>query len=122
MFDRTKRFLGLPDAIGMGLFSITGAGYALESGTSLFIAAILAVVTGTFGGVIGDIICNEIPSLFRPAPIYATCSFVGAWVFLLLEQAAVDHTASVLAGVSVIVALRLVALKWNLSLPAAKPR
>ena len=120
LIDHTKRFLDIPDAVGMGLFSITGAGYAMEAGTSIFIAAILAVVTGTFGGVIGDIICNEIPSLFRPAPIYATCSFVGAWVFLLLEKTPIDHTYSVLAGVATIVALRLAGLKWNLAFKATR--
>ena len=120
LIAHTKRFLDLPDAIGMGLFTIVGAGYAIESGTSMFIAAILGVVTGTFGGVIGDIICNEIPSLFRPAPIYATCSFAGAWVYLLLEQTPLEHSYNIAAGVGVVVALRLAALKWNWSFPASR--
>ncbi|MGI9242859.1 MAG: trimeric intracellular cation channel family protein [Verrucomicrobiales bacterium] len=120
LVDHTRRYLDIPDAIGMGLFSITGAGYAIEAGTPIFIAAILAVVTGTFGGVIGDIICNEIPSLFRPAPIYATCSFVGAWVFLLLELTPLDHTFNILAGVGTIVLLRLVGLRWNISFKATQ--
>ncbi len=120
LISHTRRFLALPDAIGMGLFTITGAGYAMEAGTSMFIAAILGVVTGTFGGVIGDIICNEIPSLFRPAPIYATCSFAGAWVYLLLEQTPLDHSYNIVAGVAAVVALRLAALKWSWSLPASR--
>lgn len=120
LFSHAKRFLDLPDAIGMGLFTITGAGYAMQADTGIFIAAILGVVTGTFGGVIGDIICNEIPSLFRPAPIYATCSFAGAWVYLLLEKTPIDHGINIAAGVATVVALRLAALKWNLTLPASK--
>ncbi|MFT4551237.1 MAG: putative membrane protein YeiH [Verrucomicrobiales bacterium] len=122
LIGHTRRFLDLPDAIGMGLFSITGAGYAMQAETSMFIAAILAVVTGTFGGVIGDIICNEIPSLFRSTPIYATCSFIGAWAYLLLETTPIDHAYNIAAGVATIVVLRLAALKWNLTLPASKER
>ena len=120
LFNHAKRFLDLPDAIGMGFFTITGAGYAMQAETSLFIAAILGVVTGTFGGVIGDIICNEIPSLFRPAPIYATCSFAGAWVYLLMEKTTIDHGINIVAGVATVVTLRLAALKWKISLPASK--
>ncbi len=116
---RLKGVLNIPDAVGLGFFSITGAGYALEAGTPVFVAAILAVVTGTFGGVIADIICNEIPSLFRPAPIYATCAFAGAWVYLLLDRySTVPHHLVVAAGVGTIVFLRMLALRWNLQLPA----
>ncbi|MBL0292153.1 MAG: TRIC cation channel family protein [Betaproteobacteria bacterium] len=45
--------------------SASPAGYALEAGTSAFIAALMGVITGTFGGVIRDVLCNELPSLFR---------------------------------------------------------
>ena len=62
---RAERWLNIPDALGLGLFSIVGAGFALESNTSLFIASLFGVITGTFGGVIGDIVCNEVPNLFR---------------------------------------------------------
>lgn len=82
-----NKVLYLPDALGLGLFSIVGADYALEAGTSWFVAALLGVVTGTFGGVIGDVICNEVPSLFHSAPLYATCSFVGCWLYILSEFA-----------------------------------
>ncbi len=116
---RLKGVLVFPDAVGLGFFTITGASYAVEAGVPLFVAAILAVVTGTFGGVIGDIICNEIPSLFRPAPIYATCAFAGAWVYLLLDRHAdLPHPLVVAAGVGTIILLRLIALRWKIQLPA----
>lgn len=112
------RLLYLPDALGLGLFSIVGAGYALEAGTTLFIAALLGVVTGTFGGVIADVICNEVPSLFRSAPLYATCSFAGCWVFLLLDRyTRLGEPVVLTAGVVTVVTLRLVALRWNWRLP-----
>ena len=62
----TERFLSLPDALGLGLFSVAGTSAAIGEGTSWFVASLLGAVTGTFGGVIGDVICNRVPSLFRP--------------------------------------------------------
>lgn len=115
-----ERFLPIPDALGLALFSITGAAYALEAGTSLLIASILAVVTGTFGGVIAEVICNEIPSLFRSAPLHATCSFIGAWVYLLLGKVGVPAEATMAIGLTVIFLLRMAALKWNIRLPGAE--
>ncbi len=116
-----ERWLAVPDALGMGLFSVVGAGFALEAGTSMFIASLLGVVTGTFGGVVGDVVCNQIPSLFRPStPLYATCSFIGCWVFLLLQAAGVEELIAVVSGLSVCVVLRFVALRWNVCLPASR--
>ena len=115
-----ERYLAIPDALGLGLFSIVGAGYALEAGTSLFVASIIGVITGTFGGVIGDVICNEIPSLFRASPLHATCSFVGSWVYLMLDLTTLDNNWSMALGITATVVLRLAALQWNLQLPQPK--
>jgi uncharacterized membrane protein YeiH len=102
----------------LGLFSIVGAGFALESNTSLFIASLFGVITGTFGGVIGDIVCNEVPNLFRPnTPLYATCGFVGCWVYLLLGKIGVPENITLWTGITVVVAIRMVALRWNIRLP-----
>lgn len=118
---KIEGWLMLPDALGLGLFSIVGAQYALEAGTSYFIASLFGVITGTFGGVIGDVICNEVPNLFRAkTPLYATCSFVGCWIFMLLEKAAVPAIFAIWAGVVSVVAIRLIALRWNVRLPASR--
>jgi uncharacterized membrane protein YeiH len=111
-----EKALYLPDALGLGLFSVVGTGYALEAGTSWFIAALLGTITGTFGGVIGDVVCNELPSLFRSAPLYATCSFLGCWAYLLLHSTTLPIVA-VTGGITAIVLLRLAALYWNIRLP-----
>ena len=80
------RWLYVPDALGLGLFSIVGVNYAWRPGTSLFVATLFGVITGSFGGVIGDIVCNEVPSLFcAGTPLYATCSFLGCWLYLGIE-------------------------------------
>lgn len=112
-----SKVLYFPDALGLGLFSIVGADYALASGTSWFIAALLGVVTGTFGGVIGDVVCNEVPSLFRSAPLYATCSFVGCWLYILSEPIPISEPLRLVAAISAVVILRLSAIHWNIRLP-----
>lgn len=118
---RLERWLHLPDALGLGLFSVVGADFALKAGCSPFIAVLFGVMTGTFGGVIGEIASNEVPSLFRPStPLYATCSFVGCWVYLLSIEAGVGSAAAQATAVVTIVVLRMAALRWRWRLPAPK--
>lgn len=117
-----ERFLHLPDAIGLGLYSILGTGYALESGTPMFVASLLGVVTGIFGGIIGDVICNRIPSVFRPASrLYATCAFAGCWVFLILRSFELSESIAIPAGILVIISMRLGSLHWDWRLPGHTP-
>ena len=112
-----ERLLVVPDALGLGLFSVAGAGAALAGGTSLFVAALLGVVTGTFGGVIADVICNRVPSLFRPAPLYATCSFAGCWLYFGLNAVPATRDAAAPVTTAAIVVLRLAAVRYQLRLP-----
>lgn len=116
--SKLTKYLHFPDALGLGLFSVLGTQFALDAGVTWFVAALLGVVTGSFGGVMGDVICNEVPSLFSFAPLYATCAFIGNWVFLLLHLVpTMPEPTRVLIGIVVIVLFRLVALRWNIRLP-----
>ncbi len=117
--SRFEKFLPIPDALGLALFSLTGAAYAIELGMSPVVASLMAVITGTFGGVIAEVICNEIPSLFRSAPMNATCSFVGSWVYLLLDMSPLPHSVALWSGFAVIALFRLVAIRKNWRLPHA---
>jgi len=117
---RIRPLLLFPDALGMALFTLTGTAYAIEAGTNPFVAVMLGVITGTFGGVLGDVICNEVPALFVPGPLNATCSFVGAWAYLGMLHFAMPERAALLAGLLVIVIFRLAAVKWHWSLPAVR--
>lgn len=116
--EKIERWLSLPDAIGLGLFSVVGALAALEANTSLFIAVLMGVITGTFGGVIGDVVCNRVPSLFGTAPLFATCSFVGCWFLFLIQWFGISNQYAVPASVTLIVLFRLAALKWSWTLPS----
>jgi len=111
------RILVVSDALGLGLFSIIGAMAALEAGTSWFVAALFGVVTGTFGGVIGDIVCNRVPSLFSTATLYATCSFIGCWVLFFLLWSNVPDQNSVVVSVLFIVIFRVTAIYCDWRLP-----
>lgn len=111
-------WLVIPDALGLGFFSILGATYAMQMNLSLLIISLMGVVTGVFGGVLRDVVCNKIPSLFRrDTELYATCAFVGAWVFIILVKLNVDVSVASWAGTTVIFILRMLAVKFRLTLP-----
>ncbi|MEN9555379.1 MAG: hypothetical protein RLZZ232_1665 [Planctomycetota bacterium] len=117
-----ERFLHLPDALGLGLFSIVGTELALEQNVGSFVAVLLGVITGSFGGVIADIVCNDVPGLFRPAtPLYATCAFVGGWLLILLKLTSLDPSISFFVAASVVVVFRLLALRFNIVLSKVPP-
>ncbi|QDV63937.1 trimeric intracellular cation channel family protein [Crateriforma conspicua] len=112
-----EKWLIIPDALGLGLFSVAGTDAALESGTSFFVAALMGAITGTFGGVVAEVICNQVPSLFRPAPMYATCAFTGSWFYVLLQQWEPARPVAGPVAIIVIVAFRLMALRFQWILP-----
>jgi uncharacterized membrane protein YeiH len=118
-----ERFLHFPDALGLGLFSMVGVQYALDAETSLFIASLLGVTTGIFGGLIGDVVCNEAPSVFVSTPLYATCSFAGCWSYIAIVQVGFEGAEpyALATGIVVTVALRMLALRYNWRLPTPDP-
>lgn len=108
--------LGL-DALGLGLFSASGASLANNLGCTAFISSLLGVITGVFGGVMRDTLCNEIPYVFQRTELYATCSFIGAWAYLLFVMNGRDEVAGVIACILVTFALRMWAIRYKIKLP-----
>lgn len=117
---RIKPILIYPDSLGMALFTIVGTQIALESQDSMFIAALLGTITGTFGGVLADIVCNEVPSLFRPAPLCATCAFSGAWIYVIGSELQWDSSLLAILSITFIVAFRLIAVLFDWQFPALR--
>jgi len=74
------------DALGLGFFSASGASVADRLGCAAFVSSLLGVTTAVFGGVMRDIICNEVPYVFQRTELYATCSFIGAWCYLAVAH------------------------------------
>ncbi|TWT94827.1 hypothetical protein Pla108_36780 [Botrimarina colliarenosi] len=114
---RIEPLLIWPDAIGLGLFSVAGTAVALQSGMTPLIAAVMGVITGTFGGVICDVIFNETPSLFRTTPLCATCALLGSVVYLAMAALEVPVTVSQPVATAAAATLRLVAVWRNWTLP-----
>jgi uncharacterized membrane protein YeiH len=105
------------DTFGLGLFATAGASVAHQAGYDFYISMLLGVATAVFGGILRDIVCNEIPKVFRRNELYATCAFVGSLVFLSSLQFGISTLAAMLAGVLATVVLRLVSVKYRIRLP-----
>lgn len=112
-----ERALLVADAIGLGLFSISGTSIALDANMPAFTAVMMGVVTGVFGGVIRDVVCNEMPLLLRDSRPYATCAFAGCWVYLLLDHLQLDSVYSVILASAFILIARLATFKFDVRLP-----
>jgi uncharacterized membrane protein YeiH len=105
------------DALGLGLFSASGASVANQLGSPWFISALLGVTTGVFGGVLRDIICNEIPHVFTRTELYATCAFAGACFYLVIVSAGGNEIAAVLVCIALTFVLRMLAIRYKIRLP-----
>jgi uncharacterized membrane protein YeiH len=105
------------DALGLGSFSASGASLADQAGCSLFVSSLLGVITGVFGGVMRDIVSNEIPYVFQRTELYATCAFVGAWVYLFVAGAGGSDVMAVGSCIGATFILRMLALKYKIKLP-----
>ena len=111
------RVLVFIDALGLGLFTASGVGIALSMNTPALPAAMIGLVTATFGGVIRDILCNQKPQLFLPSePLYATCAFLGAWIFIALIKLGVAPAAAILACIGSVFLLRILAVRFDVKL------
>lgn len=118
LLTRLEGSLLIPDAVGLGLFTIAGADLALKSDTTLFLATLFGVVTGCLGGVMADIACNRIPTTFRPgAPLNITCSFVGGWCFVGGLEAGLPRPWAMVLGAVVVTVFRIVSVKRGWSFP-----
>jgi uncharacterized membrane protein YeiH len=112
----SERLIVIADAIGLGFFSVAGVAAAQEAQMPLFVAALMGVITGIFGGVLRDIVCNEVPMVFRDGKPYAICAFVGNWLYMLMGLIGVGHDFALWASAIWITASRLVCWKFDMTL------
>lgn len=112
-----RKSFNLIDALGLALFSISGTSYAIADRIPPFIAVLFGVITGVFGGVLRDVTLIEIPVIFRQSTLYATCSFLGGWTYLLFLSFKLSPSFAGAAGFTAVVVLRMLALHYNLKLP-----
>ncbi|MBU4180853.1 MAG: hypothetical protein A3B67_05890 [Burkholderiales bacterium RIFCSPHIGHO2_02_FULL_66_10] len=117
-FALTERAIQWPDALGLGLFAATGVHQALLLELPALVAVLMGLITGVFGGVLRDVVCNEIPTAFHDHRPYAVCAFVGGWVYVGLWQMDAPGWLALVACVAVTAGLRALALWRNWQLPA----
>ena len=116
------RFLSFVDAFGLALFTISGIQIAQEMGQSVPICLVMGVITGVAGGLFRDLLCGEIPSIFKSGELYASAALLGGVAFFLVERLGADPRLSALVGAGTVVGLRLAALHLGWRLPVLKPK
>lgn len=112
-----KKSLFLFDTIGLGVFTITGVEMGVQNDLNPIISIAIGAMTGTFGGVIRDILCNEIPVIFRKE-IYATACIIGGLAFVLLHELGVGTDIIYIVTSLTVIIIRLVVVKYHISLPS----
>lgn len=108
--------LQILDAIGLAFFVIMGTQKALDYGTSTLVAIMLGTMSGVCGGMIRDVLCREIPMVFR-GELYAVTCLVGGGVYTSLLALGAGQLSAMLAGMSALLLLRLAAIKWHITIP-----
>lgn len=111
-----ERTLLIADAFGLAIFSVLGAQVAIQEGVPGLVAVIMGMLTGVAGGIIRDILSNQIPLILRQE-IYATAALTGAAVYVVLHQIWDVSQLNLVLAAAVTLVLRLAAIKWNFSLP-----
>ncbi|MGH8352986.1 MAG: trimeric intracellular cation channel family protein [Pseudomonas sp.] len=106
----------LADAFGLAVFTVYGTEVALQHEVSISTAVIMGVMTGVAGGVIRDVLCNEIPLIFHKE-IYATACIAGSLVFIGLRELGMVHWLGTCIAMLVVLLTRLAAIRWHLALP-----
>ncbi len=110
------------DAIGLGVFSITGATFAYNIfGLNFLAMAFAGILSAVGGGILRDVFVNEVPIIFVKE-LYATASFAGIVAFYLLLVGSTPLYIASVSGIIITTSLRLVAMKYNWNLPRAREK
>ena len=117
-FELTVRLIQWPDALGLGLFTATGTQLALASTLPPTVAVLMGMITAVFGGVLRDIVCNEIPQAFRDHRPYAVCSFLGAWCVIFSSWLGMPDWTGLVIGAAVTFCLRSMTILFDWRLPS----
>ena len=109
--------LGIADALGLALFSVTGAQVAERAGMPGIACVVLGSITGVAGGVIRDVLLAQVPQVLQRGSLYATAAIAGTSLYIALVRFGVERSIATFAGMGCVAALRLAAIWWELKLP-----
>ncbi|WP_084038937.1 trimeric intracellular cation channel family protein [Demequina sp. NBRC 110053] len=117
--DRLDRYriVQLSDAAGLAVFVVVGTGIALDSGASAITAAVMGVITGVGGGVVRDMLANDVPDVFRNGQFYATAALAGAASYALLLWLDVPRHVVFWVPIVVVLAVRIGSLRFGWGVP-----
>jgi len=117
--EKKYKLLLIMDAIGLGVFTVIGISVGLQYNIGYFGAVVMGVMTGTFGGMIRDVLQKEVPLVLQKE-IYASACIIGGIVFVVFDILKINNVLNVaISGVAVFL-IRFVAIQKNWHLPKAK--
>lgn len=112
--------LFLFDTIGLGLFTVVGITKTLDAGFPVWVCIVMGTVTGTLGGVVRDVLLNEVPLLFRK-DIYALACVAGGAIYFVCGWLNIPTGIKETIAALTVIVFRLVAVKYHIHLPQLKP-
>ena len=121
--DKISRWgntLFLFDAIGLGLFTIVGISKSMEAGLPFWVCIVLGTITGSVGGIIRDVLLNEVPLIFRK-DIYALACIAGGLVYFICNHFNFSTGLTKLIAALTVISFRMIALKFHIHLPILNP-
>lgn len=108
----------IPDAIGLALFTIVGTQVSLQWHAPWLVASLMGVITGIVGGVMRDILCNDVPSVFLKGELYATAAWLGALAMIAMQEIGISSVMASWLAMALVLVLRLLAIRFHITLPA----
>jgi uncharacterized membrane protein YeiH len=115
--ELTERTMQWPDALGLGIFAASGTQIAITAGMTPIIAVVMGVITPVFGGVLRDVVVNEIPRAFNDHQPYAVIAFAGGWLVVGLNLLGWPAFWAIAVSALAITVLRLLAVIFSWRLP-----
>lgn len=115
--DLPPRLFLIPDAVGLALFTVVGTQAALQWHAPWLVASLMGVTTGVVGGVVRDILCNDVPLIFLKGELYASAAWIGAITLIVLQESGVSSVAASWIAMALILALRLLAMRFGITAP-----
>ncbi len=115
-FSRLKWLFISLDALGMITFTLIGAVRALDMGHGMGVASLTGIITGVFGGILRDLLCNRIPLAFQKE-LYASISILAVWLYLLLMDVGTSKITAAWIALCVGFCLRILAVKYDWHIP-----
>lgn len=116
-----RKSLFLFDTIGIGLYTMLGIEKGLEAHLSPIMCIALGTMTASFGGVLRDILCNEIPVIFHKE-IYATACILGGALYFAIEALGVPEDYAYVVGILAVIIMRVLAVRFSIRLPNIYPK